>query len=87
MPKKTKKEEEPQGKAVAVKHTHEKEKELAPCPKRIRINFSGGNSFRSFSPGQVLRVPEDIPEESARSWLASGAAEVDKSGKGPSEIK
>lgn len=89
MPDKKKKEkkEESQSHGVAVEHKHEKEKELAPCPKRIRINFSGGNAFRSFSPGQVLRVPEDIPEESARSWLASGAAEIDKSGKGPSETK
>jgi len=58
-----------------------------PVPKRIRILFSGANRYRSFSPGDSLRVPEDVPEDSARAWLAAGNAEEDKSGKEPSETK
>lgn len=64
-----------------------KKEVLAPVPKRIRINFSGANRYRSFKPGDKLRVPEDVPEDSARSWLAAGKAFEDKSGEGPSEIK
>lgn len=77
MPKKEKKKE------AEVK----KEAALKPCPKRIRINFQGGNQHRTFSPGDKLRVPEDVPEESARSWLAAGKAFEDKSGEGPAETK
>lgn len=77
MPKKDKK------KTEKVK----KEAPLAPVPKRIRINFQGANKDRSFSPGDKLRVPEDVPEDSARSWLASGKAFEDKSAEGPAETK
>lgn len=55
------------------------EVKLTRVPKRIRINFQGANRARSFAPGDILRVPEDIPEDSARSWLNSGAAVEDKS--------
>lgn len=58
-----------------------------PVPKRIRINFSGANQHRAFSPGDILRVPEDVPEDSARGWLRVGKAMEDKAGKGPSETK
>ena len=61
--------------------------ELKPVPKRIRINFSGANRHRSFKPGDKLRVPEDVPEDSARSWLAAGKAFEDKSAEGPAETK
>lgn len=77
MPKKDKK------KTEEIK----KEAPLKPVPKRIRINFSGGNQHRTFKPGDQLRVPEDVPEDSARSWLASGKAVEDKSGEGPAETK
>lgn len=85
MPQK-KKEREEVTKPIAEKHKHEEVK-IAPCPKRIRINFSGGNQHRTFSPGDKLRVPEDVPEDSARSWLAAGKAFEDKSGEGPAETK
>ncbi len=63
------------------------EVKLAPVPKRIRINFLGANQKRSFSPGDILRVPEDVPEDSARTWLKSGAAVEDKSLPDPPETK
>jgi hypothetical protein len=72
-------------KAAVEKKT--KEVKLTPVPKRIRINFLGANSKRSFSPGDVLRVPEDVPEDSARTWLNSGAAVEDKSLPDPPEVK
>ena len=78
MPKKEKKKAE-EAKAIV--------EELKPCPKRIRINFLGANRHRSFKPGDKLRVPEDVPEDSARSWLAAGKAFEDKSGEGPAETK
>lgn len=58
-----------------------------PVPKVIRINFSGANQHRSFSPGDVLRVPEDIPEDSARGWLRAKKAIEVKPGEGPTETK
>ncbi len=73
-------------KAAAAKKVVVKVK-LTPVPKRIRINFLGANQKRSFSPGDVLRVPEDVPEDSARSWLNSGAAVEDKSLPDPPETK
>ncbi len=78
MPKKEKQ------KAEEAKPTVEK---LKPCPKRIRINFQGGNQNRTFSPGDKLRVPEDVPEDSARAWLRAGKAFEDKSAEGPAETK
>jgi hypothetical protein len=63
------------------------EVKLTPVPKRIRINFQGASSKRSFSPGDVLRIPEDVPEDSARAWLNSGAAVEDKSLPDPPEVK
>lgn len=67
-------------------HKHEEVK-LAPVPKRIRINFSGANQQRSFSPGETLRVPEDVPADVARKWLKAGKAMEDKAGKEPAEVK
>ena len=87
MPEKKKKKQAEKVKVAEKEILAVVEKKLAPCPKRIRINFSGANAHRSFSPVDRLRVPEDVPEESARGWLASGKAEEDKSGEGPSETK
>ena len=64
-----------------------KEAPLAPAPKCIRINFQGANQHRSFSPGDVLRVPEDVPEDSARGWLRARKAVEVKPGEGPAETK
>lgn len=64
-----------------------KEAPLAPAPKVIRINFQGANQHRSFSPGDVLEVPKDISEDSARGWLAAGKAVEVKPGEGPTETK
>jgi hypothetical protein len=63
------------------------EVKLTPVPKRIRINFLGANQKRSFKPGEILRVPEDVSEDCARSWLNSGAAVEDKSLPDPPEVK
>jgi hypothetical protein len=37
--------------------------------------------------GRVLRVPEDIDEATAQSWLRSGLAEEDTMLDGPPEVK
>jgi hypothetical protein len=63
------------------------EEKLAPVPKAIQINFGGANQKRSFTSGEILRVPEDVPEDSARSWLGAGKAEAVKIPPGPSETK
>lgn len=84
---KTKAEKAKEAKAVKAVEEVKKEAPLKPVPKRIRINFSGANKTRSFTPGDKLRVPEDVPEDSARAWLASGKAFEDKSGEGPTETK
>jgi hypothetical protein len=43
-------------------------------PKVIRMLTSLGN-VRSFQQGHSYRVPQDVPVDTARSWVACGAAE------------
>lgn len=72
-----------------TKKTTKKKEEAAPppVPKRIRVLFSGANADRCYIAGRSYRVPEQVPEESARAWLRAGKAEEDKSGEGPAETK
>ena len=44
-------------------------------PKRIRMLISCANQYRAFAEGEVYLVPQEVPVKSARSWIASGAAE------------
>lgn len=48
-------------------------------PRRIRMKMTLGTPKRCFTAGLLLRVGEDVSEDTARSWLKSGAAEEDKS--------
>lgn len=73
--------------AKTKKKVKKKKEVIPPVPKRIRVLFSGANKDRAYLAGKSYRVPEEVSEDSARSWLASGKAEEDKSGEGPAETK
>ncbi len=45
-------------------------------PKTIRMLMSLANQHRSYVNGSVYRVPQECPVPTARSWVASGAAEM-----------
>ena len=62
-------------------------KEPAFTAKRIRVLFSGANKDRAYLAGRSYRVPEEVPVDTAKGWLKSGKAELDKSGEGPAETK
>ena len=55
-------------------------------PKRIRMLISVGNT-KMYQRGEVFSVPHDVPVNTARSWIAAGVAEEDKSLSGPPEVK
>jgi len=55
-------------------------------PKRIKMLTSLANT-RGFKMGASYDVPKDVPVETARSWIACGVAEEDKSLDGPPEVK
>ena len=59
----------------------------APAPKRIRMLMSLSNPQRSYRSGVVYIVGQDVSEETATSWLKSGAAEEAPNLPGPSETK
>jgi len=61
-------------------------KKLEETITRIRMRMSLVNT-KAYQAGKVYRVPEDVPAETAASWLKSGAAEEDKSLDGPPETK
>ncbi len=42
--------------------------------KRIKMKLSLGTPKRAYEPGKVYRVPEDVPMDTAVSWVKSGAA-------------
>ena len=47
--------------------------------QRIRMLRSLATARDLFEQGRVYRVPEDLPDYMASSWIGSGAAEEDKS--------
>ena len=56
--------------------------------KPVRIFIDCANQHRSYMVGRSYKVPEEVPMDTARSWLKSGAAEEDKSLAGaPEETK
>ena len=61
-------------------------KEPEKTDLRIRMRMSLANE-KAFEAGKVYHAPEDVPVETAKSWIASGAAEEDKSLDGPPETK
>lgn len=79
------KKQDPKTPPVEIEVIKEAPKESVP--KRIRMNFAGANQHRTFEPGDILKVPAEIPADTARSYLRSGKAEQDKAGEGPAETK
>jgi len=60
--------------------THVKAKPLTgKPPKRIRMLRSCANQYMAYIKGHSYKVPQEVPVKTARSWLASGQAEEDKS--------
>jgi len=55
--------------------------------KRIRMLRSLATGHALYEQGRAYRVPEDIPEHMAKSWLDVHAAEEDKSIDGAPETK
>ena len=85
MAKKTKTKVGIKAKAVeAVKVKAEKE---TPAPNRIRMLMSLANAERAYTMGKSYRVPHEISVNTARNWIACGAAEEDKSLPDPPETK
>jgi len=74
-------------KPTSVEAKTKKETPVGKPPKRIRMLISCANHYRAFSPGDVLLVPQEVSVNTARSWIASGAAEEDKSLDAPKEKK
>lgn len=66
----------------------EKKVPLAKPPKRIRMLRSCANHYMAYIKGRSYKVPDQVPVETARSWLKGGTAEEDKSLAGvPEETK
>jgi len=47
--------------------------------KRIRMLKSLATAHSWFEQGRVYRIPEDLPEYMALSWISTGVAEEEKS--------
>lgn len=56
-------------------------------PKRIRMLRSCANQHMAYITGHSYKVPQEVPVDTARSWLESGTAEEDKSLPDPPEKK
>lgn len=64
-------------------------------PKKIRMLISCANQNRSFAPGDIFQVPQEIPVDTARGWINVGTAEdisdcktqKEKKIEGPFEMK
>lgn len=71
-----------------VKAKVEKKTPPGKPPKRIRMLMNLARHDAVFSMGSVYTVPHQVPVDTARSWIGSGAAEEDKSLPGvPEETK
>lgn len=62
-------------------------KEPSLAGKKIVMLMTLGTPKRCFTVGSQITVGKDIPEESARGWLKSGAAELIRDLPAPTEIK
>ena len=74
-------------KAKAVEAVKVKAEKETPAPKRIRMLMSLANAERAYTMGKSYRVPHEISVNTARNWIACGAAEEDKSLDVPKETK
>ena len=54
---------------------------------RVRMLMSLANAERAYTMGKSYRVPNEISVNTARNWIACGAAEEDKSLDVPKETK
>lgn len=61
--------------AAAEKAIEVKKEEEGPPPKKIKMKISLANMRGSFERGHVYDVPRDVPEDTAKSWVGSGAAD------------
>lgn len=52
------------------------EKPTGKPPKRIRMLITVGNKDGCYITGNVYKVPHEVPVDTARRWIRSGAAEV-----------
>ena len=89
MAKKTKKTKTKVGirKLEEKSMTKKKKAPLGRPPKRIRMLMSLANQDAAYIRGKAYDVPKEVPANTARSWIDSGAAEEDKSLPGPKETK
>jgi len=71
-------------KDAGPKHVKTK-KPVGKPPKRIRMLMTLANQHGAWQIGESYDVPHEVPVDSARRWLASGAAEEDKSLPDPPE--
>ena len=74
-------------KAKAVEVVKVKAEKETPAPNRIRMLMSLANADSSFTMGHSYDVPKEIAVNTARNWIACGAAEEDKSLDVPKETK
>ena len=63
------------------------EEKPKPEVKRIRMLMSLANAERAYTMGKSYRVPNEIAVNTARNWIACGAAEEDMSLDVPKETK
>ena len=63
------------------------EKITSKPPNRVRMLMSLANAERAYTMGKSYRVPHEISVNTARNWIACGAAEEDKSLDVPKETK
>ena len=47
-------------------------------PKRIRMLRSCANQYMAYIKGHSYEVPQEVPVETARSWIGSGTAEEEE---------
>jgi len=62
-------------------------KEPSLVGKKIVMKLTLGTPKRCFLAGSRIEVGKEIPEDTARGWLKSGAAELTGDLPGPAEIK
>jgi len=69
----------PKGTRVGIKEPgpelKKAKKPTGKPPKKIRMLISCANQFGSYEEGVVYDVPTQVPVDSARRWIRSGAAE------------
>jgi len=50
-------------------------KPVGQPPKQIKMRMNLASAHAAYSKGDIYDVPKDIPVNTARSWVACGAAE------------